>query len=159
MEIPITHYLLIEVSMSFSFRLVLADACNSPFSLSNVYNIGGRPYSATLANWRNHKELDIVLVLEQSSNATVLPGNGDGTFQTQSYKVGRRPRSAISTDFNNDNKQDLAVTYYLKNTISVLLDNGNGAFQAQIRYNVGSGPKSILAADLNNDKKNGFDCR
>ena len=67
------------------------------------------PYSATLAKLRNDKELDVIVVRPQSRDVIVLPGNGDGSFQSQSYRVGKCPQSVISADFNNDNKQDLVV--------------------------------------------------
>src|SRR5262249_43055103 len=46
-----------------------------------------------------------------SANVSILPGNGDGTFQAAvNYSVGGNPTSMAATNFNADIRLDLAVT-------------------------------------------------
>ena len=55
---------------------------------------------------------------------TVLPGNGDGTFQPQlNYAAGSDPASVIYGDFDNNKKVDLAVVNSLSGDLTVLLNS------------------------------------
>jgi hypothetical protein len=63
---------------------------------------------------------------------SVLLGNGDGTFQTQTtLTTGIAPFSVTLGDLNRDGKNDLAVANRGSDTVSVLLGNGNGNFTGQ----------------------------
>ena len=60
-----------------------------------------------------------------SNTASVLLGNGDGTFQAkQSFGTGSQPSSVAVGDFNGDGRSDLVTADYNGNTASVLLGNG-----------------------------------
>src|SRR5437899_152101 len=79
-----------------------------------------------------------------STAVSVLPGNGDGTFQTAAlYGVGLNPQSVAVGDFNGDGKPDLAVANAGSDTVSVLLGNGNGTFQAARNFAAGGAPWSV----------------
>jgi len=53
---------------------------------------------------------------------SVLPGNGDGTFQNHiDYPTGVGPNSVVVGDFNGDGKLDLATANAGDNTLSILL--------------------------------------
>jgi len=95
------------------------------------------------------------------SGASVLLGNGDGTFQSQVfYPVGGYgPDSIVVGDFNGGGRTDLALADQGDSfrglpdpsEVSVLLGNGDGTFEPEVTYPVGSRPLSLLAADFNGD--------
>ena len=77
-----------------------------------------------------------------SATASVLLGNGNGTFQAkQSLRAGINPNSVAVADLNGDGKSDLVTADLNDNTASVLLGNGDGTFQAKQSFGTGSGPR------------------
>jgi hypothetical protein len=53
---------------------------------------------------------DLALASDETNNATVLLGKGDGTFQPAiAFPVGGNPVSIVAGDFNGDGRQDLVV--------------------------------------------------
>jgi hypothetical protein len=67
---------------------------------------------------------DLVSANAGSFDASVLLGNGDGSFQLpQDYLAGMGPSAVAVGDFNGDSAQDLVVANATSNTISVMLNN------------------------------------
>ena len=59
-----------------------------------------------------------------SGTVSVLLGNGDGNFQTESkFVVGRGPFSVAVGDFNGDGLPDLAVANDDSSDVTVLINN------------------------------------
>ena len=84
---------------------------------------------------------DLVTADYDGNTASVLLGNGNGTFQAkQSFGTGSWPFSVAVGDFNGDGKSDLVTADDGGNTASVLLGNGNGTFQAKQSFGTGSQP-------------------
>jgi hypothetical protein len=89
---------------------------------------------------------------------SVLPGNGDGTFQSplsQSIPFSGFRAIAIG-DFNNDGKLDVAFTGADQTFTSIgfLLGNGDGTFQPLEPQNIltaGELPTAIAVGDFNGD--------
>jgi hypothetical protein len=95
-------------------------------------------------------------VANNSSPGTVsvLLGNGDGTFVTNSnYVTGAQPSCVAMRDVNGDGRPDLAVTNGSPQTVSVLPGNGDGTFGAKSDYGTGRYPSSVAIEDLNGDGK------
>ena len=92
--------------------------------------------------------------------ASVLLGNGDGTFQSHvDYEVGPNPTFIEVADFNGDGKLDFAVDNQncvgspcQFGSISILLGRGDGTFQPHTYYCTGSTP-SFTIADFNGDNR------
>ena len=86
-------------------------------------------------------EADLAVSNGNTSDVSVLLGNGDGTYQAPiNFAAGVRPSSITVGDFNADGKMDLAVanaTDNANNGVSVLLGNGDGTFQPALNYATG----------------------
>jgi hypothetical protein len=107
--------------------------------------------------------LDLVVVLDRGNNdlgmVAILPGNGDGTFQSAGdfFLVGVRPSAVTVEDFNHDGAADLVVSNRGKPTaptnssLSVLLGNGDNTFQAAVDYDAGIFPARVAVGDFNGD--------
>jgi FG-GAP-like repeat/Cep192 domain 4/HYDIN/CFA65/VesB-like, Ig-like domain len=91
---------------------------------------------------------------------SLLPGNGDGTFQasvggTQINACIDGPGCrAVVYDFNNDGRLDFAATSFngtglSSSTLGIFLGKGDGTFQAEVDYN--GGGTSIAVGDFNED--------
>jgi len=96
---------------------------------------------------------DLVVVGQffTSSEATILLGNGDGTFQLgSSYAIGAGPQAVAVADFRNIGVLDLAIGSY---GVQVLLGNGDGTFQAPADYGNQGFTGSVDVADFNLDGK------
>ena len=92
-------------------------------------------------------------------SATILLGNGDGTFtaEAESPAAGGQPLFITAGDFNGDGKLDLAVSdmnhgYPELGTLTVLLGNGDGTFTpTAVSPQTGSIPYSVAIGDFNGD--------
>ena len=126
-------------------------------------------YSVASADVNGDGKLDLLLANACNNNsscsygtASVLLGNGDGTFQTGiNYNVGAQDAfSVVAADVNGDGKLDLlvgnecALTDCSNGSASVLLGNGDGTFQTPVIYSSGGlYTFSLAVADVNADGK------
>ena len=112
---------------------------------------GLSPYSVAVGDFNADGKLDLVTADETLNKASVLIGNGDGTFQTHvDYTTGSDSRKVVTGDFNGDGHLDFAVSSYAG--VSVLLGKGDGTFQPQTFYSlVTQDHPYMLTADLNQD--------
>ena len=112
-------------------------AKDSPFVLAKTETAPSAIATATFGNTITTASgvqaptADLVIANSTSNNATVLLGNGDGTFQEAAgspYNVGKNPSSVVVADFNGDGNADFAVANKDDNTISVFKGDGTGKF-------------------------------
>ncbi|MHC4220494.1 MAG: FG-GAP repeat domain-containing protein, partial [Planctomycetota bacterium] len=95
---------------------------------------------------------DHVTATDRSDDESVLPGNGDGTFQdAASFAAGDGPVFVAVADVDGDDFPDLITANLDSNNLSVLLGNGDGTFQAPAFLTAGDGPVSVAVADLDGD--------
>jgi hypothetical protein len=123
------------------------------------YQVGEYVLSVETADVNNDGVLDIVTVNQDSATASILLGNGDGTFQPQiEVSAGSNPEGLAIADFNGDGNVDLAIADNQSNrrSINVLLGNGDGTFAPFVRFVIapaGTLPVRVAAGDVNGDGK------
>jgi hypothetical protein len=148
------------VSLStFSASLTSGSSTGSPISnpLTN-YATGNTPSFILTDNLRG-KGVDDLLVANSADNTiSVLLGNGDGTFGTQTtFATGLNPVWIATGQFNNasaaanaDAALDVAVANKGANTVSILLGDANadGGLQPKVDIPTGQLPVSVVSSDF-----------
>lgn len=90
---------------------------------SSEYVAGNDPVSVAVADLDGDGKADLAVADQGSDSVSVLPGNGDGTFQVPiRHSVGSFPVSVVIHDLNGDGRRDLAVANYFSSSVSVLLN-------------------------------------
>ena len=125
------------------------------FGSSSISNFQG-PNAVAIADFNRDGKLDTVVVNNQAGNtgeASVLLGNGDGTFKTPvNYTTSLSSSSVAVADLNGDGKLDLVVGINGA-AINVLLGNGDGTFQPAVSYPTPCCASSVAVGDFNEDGK------
>jgi hypothetical protein len=129
---------------------------------SSSTGAGSKPSSVAVADVNNDGKLDVVTANSGTSNAGVLLGNGDGTFQPVStYPTVAKsyPKAVTVADVSGDGKPDLIVASEVASAsgstgaVDVLLGNGNGTFQPLITHAIDGPASAVVIADVNTDGK------
>jgi hypothetical protein len=95
----------------------------------NTVRVGNNPVAAAVGDFNGGGSQgdgipDLAIANANSFDASVLLGNGDGSFATSlEYLAGVSPTAIGVGDFNNDGSQDLVVSNAGSNSISVILNN------------------------------------
>lgn len=112
------------------------------------------PISVAIGDVNGDGKLDLATADYSVNTASVLLGNGDGTFQAAaSYAAGSQPGLVQVADLNGDGRQDIVVASQTSNDLSVLLGNGDGTFLPQTNYDVGAGQGFVQVGDVSGDGK------
>jgi hypothetical protein len=113
-----------------------------------------------VGDFAGNGNLDLAIAEPSLNTVSVLPGNGNGTFNpAQNYDVGGTPVSMAVGDLTNDGKLDIVTANNSNGTVSVLLANGNGTFPPALNYALpaqATGPqtlRSLAVGDFNKDGK------
>jgi hypothetical protein len=129
---------------------VLLGRADGTFGSQTQYPAGTEPRSVVVADFDGDgdKDLAVADTRYESSNVSVLLGEGDGSFgAASSYPVRRSPWKVATGDFNADGDPDLVT-----NNGSVLLGGADGTFGSAT--NIGTGgdiPTSVAVGDFNLD--------
>ena len=141
-----------------STSTALAAALLSGLTLPRTdYNTGHGPVSVAIADFNKDSHPDLVVANQTDGTISILLGNGDGTFATQTtiaIPVGATaasPSAVTTGDFNNDGNIDIAVTDMANSRVMILLGNGDGTFQTPVPYATGTNPVALVAQDFNGD--------
>jgi uncharacterized protein YraI len=113
--------------------------------------VDSRPVSVASADLDGDGKIDLIVSNRDSNTASVLAGNGNGTFKTAvNFTTGTTPYSVTIADFNGDSKADFATANEGDNNISIFLNTTNNPsnFTGQI-YNIDNFSPTIT---INSDK-------
>ncbi len=105
-----------------------------------------------VGDFNNDGNLDYV-VSSLNGTATVMLGNGNGTFTAQAttYPAGANPEGAVVADFNGDGNLDIAFADSANNGVTILLGNGDGTFTSPTTLPSVAFAASIAVGDFNGD--------
>jgi hypothetical protein len=97
-----------------------------------------------------------VVALSSYGTASILLGNGDGTFLAEErIHVEAGPERLAAGDFNGDGLSDLAVTLPAWIAPSLVeLSNGDGGFRKDLARPLGTIPRAFATADFDGDGHN-----
>ena len=128
----------------------------SLFQTQQTYATVGQARAIATSDFNGDGKFDIAVTNSSTGNVSILLGNGDGTFQTQtpnSTGSGSAPIGIALSDFNHDGKTDIVTANSGTNNVSILLGIGDGTFQAQQSSSTGAGssPWAIASADFDRD--------
>jgi hypothetical protein len=124
------------------------------FLPSVCYQVGIAPRCLVSADFNNDGKLDIATSDWGGASASVILGNGDGTFNAPTtYSVGATPQRICTADFNSDGILDLVTANFSSNNLSILFGMGNGSFNQANSIAVGDQPWAIESNDFNMDGK------
>ena len=95
----------------------------SGFQIPSVLNT----QSVVVGDFNSDGKLDLAFASQSSEVATILLGNGDGTFSRHidyaAGSVGSNVNFTVAGDFNGDGGLDLALANYSDQTVSVFLNS------------------------------------
>jgi hypothetical protein len=138
---------------------------NGTFQVDTQVAGGGDALSVLADDFTSDGKTDLLEVLgslNAGQSLILLPGNGNGTFQSTTTNGiveacgtvfnGNPPCAAAAGDFNGDGKLDVAVTGTgASGSVGVFLGNGDGTFKSEVDY--GGAGSSIALGDFNGDGK------
>jgi len=127
-------------------------AIKATFLPQQTFATDTTPLSATMGDVNGDGKLDIITANYLSDTASVLLGNGNGTFGAKaSFATGTNPKSVTLGDVNRDGRLDIIIANSGSNSVSVLLGNGNGTFGPKTDFATALSPSGITMGDVNGD--------
>jgi FG-GAP-like repeat/Abnormal spindle-like microcephaly-assoc'd, ASPM-SPD-2-Hydin len=118
------------------------------FQTAISYGVGSNPAAAAAGDFNRDGVLDVIIANTGNNTASILLGNGDGTFTSERNASSLSSLGVAPEDFNGDGKIDLALID--SSGVSILIGNGDGSFRAGQTYPLAN-CASIIAADFNRD--------
>ncbi len=151
-------------SASLGGLVILMGRADGTFEAMPEVPAGFLPGSLITGNFDSSQKqnTDIVVLHGLSTAASLLLGNGDGTFQPPIQVVPAFPaqtvvsgglvhESAVGADFTGDGREGLAIAGSLSTGVVVMLGDGDGTFQGQSATATGDGPIALAQGDFNGD--------
>lgn len=119
---------------------------------SSVPLSAGYPSSVALDDVNDDTLLDMVTGNSDYYSVTVLLGDGNGGFASQSdFATGAYPLSVAVGNIAGDSNLDVITANYYGGNVSVLPGDGTGSFGNAQSFNAGQYPYSVALGDFNDD--------
>lgn len=138
--------------------MALVLCCKASESSELRFAVGTSPGSVAVADLDGDGKLDLAVANEQSSNVSILLGDGKGGFSPASgspFAAGNLPNDIALGDFNRDGRIDLAFANHETQHLTVLLGRGRGSFSpapgSPVPVAVKPHPHGVAAGDFNGD--------
>jgi len=154
---------LIVANNSSNDLSVLLGNGDGTFARAAGVALSAAPVSIWVGDINRDGKLDVIVIESTSATrlahtATILLGNGDGTFKSLGdlSGVGSVPIAVAIADFNQDGNPDLAVVNNVpigSGSVSILLGDGQGGFGPASSYTTGIDSDPIAVGDFNGDGK------
>jgi len=116
------------------------------------YPTGSDPQGVAIGDFNGDGKLDLAVANYnngETGSASILLGNGDGTFQAHTdYAAGEGPDGIAVGDFNGDGKLDLAVANLLGGNLSILRGRGDGRFEKHVDFGTGLEPIAVAVGQF-----------
>jgi len=154
---PATFFLGERFPINFSVLSQGASALSGLPATGNVPGMtqlaaGDAPAALVARDFTGDGVFDLAVANRGDDTVSILPGNGNGTFDpATAFPAGDGPSGLAAGDFNGDGFIDLAVTNENSNQVSILLGNGDGTFGLPVPFPVGAAPRAVTAVNLNPD--------
>jgi len=126
------------------------------FAAAATIRVGSGPFDLVVADFNNNGNKDVAVANSDSSDVTVLWGNGNGTFLDPgvTYAVGNFPVAIAAGQLTNDTNLDLVTANDGSFNLSILMGTGSGAsFNGPTNSDAGGSPEAVALGDFNNDGK------
>jgi hypothetical protein len=129
---------------------VLRNNGDGTFAPMTVYNVSSEPTGVAVGDYTANGVPDIVSL---GTNISLLPGNGDGTFQDsyETFEGSEGPPYRITSgDLTGSGLDSIVASVYRGDGVSVMVNNGHGGFDAPVFYSTGpqTQPQGVALADL-----------
>jgi hypothetical protein len=152
----------LAVTFSSSTYAVLLGNGNGTFQNALTYALGNQIFGISMGDLNADGKLDLALATFSNSSglgfASILLGNGDGTFQNAAdYGLGVEFSYDIAiADLNRDGIPDVAAVGYSSTTdptgsAVIFPGNGDGTLGGSVTISIGL-PYEVTTADLNGDQ-------
>lgn len=145
-----------SVATDFLLELTNLDESATPGSRIFSIPIGGA--APNFGDFNNDDVPDLLASVLINNTVAVLPGNGDGTFQTPRISATGAglgsfgsAKDSEAADLNGDGFDDIVVANTSSADISVLLSRGDGTFDVQRRFDTLAVASELEIADVNRD--------